>query len=144
MTKIFVCCTPYLMKHTSYDCDFWYTFVKWWHLQVVFSFFQNFDFLGCYGGKKAKNALKWQKILSHSVSQQSYIIWLWFLVHMCKMVISPAFSFFFFCHFFKILFFQVFNGLEGQKMIQNYQFQFVMLYISGTVDHIIKVISAQV
>ena len=42
------------------------------------------------------------------------------------------------------MFFKVFNGLEGQKMIQNYQFQFVMLYISGTVDHIIKVISAQV
>ena len=28
--------------------------------------------------------------LSHSVSQEMYIIWLWFLVHMCKIMISPA------------------------------------------------------
>ena len=27
--KIFVCCTPYLRNHTSYDCHLWYTFVKW-------------------------------------------------------------------------------------------------------------------
>ena len=27
-----VCGTPYLVKYTSYDRDFWYTFVKWWHL----------------------------------------------------------------------------------------------------------------
>ena len=23
-----ICCTPYLRKHTSYDCDFWYTCAK--------------------------------------------------------------------------------------------------------------------
>ena len=28
--------------------------------------------------------------LSHSVSQEPYIIWLWFLMHMCKIMISPA------------------------------------------------------
>ena len=28
--------------------------------------------------------------LSHSISQEPYIIWLWFLVHMCKMMISPV------------------------------------------------------
>ena len=26
-------------KHTSYDCGFWFTFVKWWHLQMLFLFF---------------------------------------------------------------------------------------------------------
>ena len=44
--------------------------------------------------------------LSHSVSQELYLIWLWFLVHMCKMMISPAIFF----HFFKILIFQVFQS----------------------------------
>ena len=33
MMKNFVCYTPYVRKHTSYDCDFWCTYVKWWHLQ---------------------------------------------------------------------------------------------------------------
>ena len=35
---------------------------------------------------KAKNGPKW---LSHSVSQELYLIWLWFLVHMCKIMIYP-------------------------------------------------------
>ena len=26
--KIYVCHTPYLRKHISYDCDFWYTCAK--------------------------------------------------------------------------------------------------------------------
>ena len=30
-----------------HDCDFWYTCVRWWHHQVLFSFFQDFNFLGC-------------------------------------------------------------------------------------------------
>ena len=36
--------------------------------------------------------------LSHSVSQELYLIWLWFLVHMCKMMISPAICFSFLGH----------------------------------------------
>ena len=40
---------PYIRKHTSYDRDFWYTCVKWWHIQILFSFFQNFQFVGYYG-----------------------------------------------------------------------------------------------
>ena len=31
---------------------------------ILFSFFQNFNFSGCYRGKRAKNGPKWQKILS--------------------------------------------------------------------------------
>ena len=38
---------PYLRNCTSYDHNFWYAYVKWWCLQVIFSFFQNFDFLSC-------------------------------------------------------------------------------------------------
>ena len=39
MTKNYVCRIPYLRKHTSYGCDFWYTCVKWQHLQVLFLLF---------------------------------------------------------------------------------------------------------
>ena len=51
MSKNSLCHTPYLRKHRSYDCDFWYTCVKWCHPQVLFSFFQNFSFLGCWRGE---------------------------------------------------------------------------------------------
>ena len=51
----------------------------------------------------AKNDLK---KLSHPIYQELYLIWLWLLLHMCKMMISPAIFF----HFFKILIFQVFQG----------------------------------
>ena len=59
-------------------------------------FFKNLIFgiiSGVKGQKMAQNDKKF--CLSHSVSQELYIIWLWFLVHMCKMTIPPAiFSFF--------------------------------------------------
>ena len=45
-------------------------------------------------------------------------------------MISPA-NFFIFQNFD----FGVFIGVKGQKMTYNYQFQYVLLYISGTVDH---------
>ena len=45
-----------------------------------------------------------------------------------------------FFSFFKTLIFEVFRGVKRQKMAQNYQFQYVMLYISGTVDHIIEIL----
>ena len=54
----------YLKNRTSANHYFWYTCVKWWYLQFIcffFCFFWNFDFLGCRGGKKAKNSPKWQK-----------------------------------------------------------------------------------
>ena len=48
---------------------------------------------GVKGPKKAQND---KKFLSHSVSQELYLICLWFLIHMCKMI-SPA-MFFSFLH----------------------------------------------
>ena len=76
------------------------TRVKWRHIQFVFfSFFQNFDFVGCYGVKGQKMDQNDKKFcLSHSVSQEPYLVWLWFLVHMCKMMISPAICFSFLSH----------------------------------------------
>ena len=52
------------------------------------------------------------------ISQEPYIIWLSFMVHLCKMVISPGV---FFLHFFNIWIFWVFRGLnKGQKEIPRF------------------------
>ena len=84
-------------------------------------------------GKRAK---KWPKITKSSVCFTLYLRNLHhmivILVHMCKMIISPA-NFFIFQNF---DFSGVFRGVKGQKMTYNYQFQYVMFYISGTVEHI--------
>ena len=65
--------------------------------KCFFHFFKILVFWVVMGGVS-----KWQKMtqnnkrnLSHSVSQEQYLIWLWFLIHMCKMMISPVFFFFF-------------------------------------------------
>ena len=83
-------------------------------------------------GKRAKNHPKWQKIMSVSlcISGTVHHI-LWFLVHMCKMMISSKFF-----NFSKFWFWGFFRGVKWQKITLTYQFQNVLLYISGTVDHI--------
>ena len=55
--------------------------------------------------KTAKNGPKWEKIMSHSVSQESYMVWFWFMVLVCKMKIYP-WGFFIFSKFW-------FSGLLG-------------------------------
>ena len=67
-------------------------------------------------------AVKRQKIVQNdkklcllcSISQEPYIMWLLFMVQMCKMIISPSIFF-----NFKILIFQVVKGLKRQKLAQN-------------------------
>ena len=63
------------------------------------------------GGERRKEC-KGQKLtqndktnLPHSVSQQLYLIWLWFFVQLCKIMISSAIFF----RFFKVLIFRVFQ-----------------------------------
>ena len=78
---------------------------------ALFIFFSKFWFSGLLGGmggwdKGQQKAQNDQTKFFHSVSQELYLIWLWFLVHKCKMMTSPAISF----HFFKILIFQVFES----------------------------------
>ena len=81
----YVCGTPYLSKHASFDCVFCYASLKWWHSRWFVHFLQILVFsvvsVGGWGG---------QKILSRSVSLELYLIWLCFLVHMCKMMISSV------------------------------------------------------
>ena len=68
----------------------------------AFFIFSKFWFSG-EGEKKGKNDPN-DKKTSLSVSQELCLIWLWFLVHMCK--ISGNFFF----HFFKILVFRIFQN----------------------------------
>ena len=70
-----------------------------------------FGLLGEYKGKKWSRMTK--NCLLDSISQEPYIIWLLFMVQMCKMIISPG-------TFFnvKILIFYIVKGLKEQKMAQ--------------------------
>ena len=58
-----VLCTLYLWNHTSCGLDLWCKCVKGQYLQVLFTFFPNFNFLVQWWGKRAKNGLKWQFLL---------------------------------------------------------------------------------
>ena len=116
-TKNFVCCTLYFRNHISYDLYLWYTCMYkriippniFFHLLSKFWFLGSLESVGVVIGQKmAENDKKF--CLSHCMSQEPYIIWLWFLVYMCKMMISPA-NFL----FFKILIFGVFRGVKGKK-----------------------------
>ena len=96
--------------------DFWYTCVKWWHLQVLLSFF----------------------CLSHSVSQEPYLIYDCGFWYTCVKwwYLQQLFS------FLKNSNFWVFRGrVKRQKMTRYDQFQSVTFYISRTLDHIIKIFS---
>ena len=101
----------------------------------IFFIFSKFWFSGSTGG-----GLKGQKTFQNnkklcllcSISQEPYVIWLSFIVQMCKMIISPSLFF-----NFKVLLFQVFWGLKGHKMAQNDKNLSVALYISGTIYHMI-------
>ena len=87
---------------------------------MFFSFLLKFWFFRLLRGKRAKNSPKWQiKITSDMcLSQEQYSIWSWFLVNLCKMMISPSIFFF---QFFKILIFRVVreikNGPKSQKTL---------------------------
>ena len=105
----------YLRNIVAYDHAFWYTFVKW-YFQAFFHFFKLL-ILGVVrevkGQKMVQNDKKF--CLSHSISQEPYIIWLSFVVHICKMMISPVVFF----HYFKYRIFQIVSGVKEQKIVQN-------------------------
>ena len=87
---------------TSSYHNFWHTCVKWWYLLAFFSFFWNFDFFGLLGGKRTKIAQneKYKLHVSCVISQEQQSIWSWFLVHLCKMTISPGVFFIFWNFYF--------------------------------------------
>ena len=86
------------------------------HFIIYFFFFFKSLIFRIISGRKG--VLKGHKMtqndkqfcLSRSISQEPSIIWLWFLVHMCKMMISLA-NFFIFQNFD----FGVLGGWKGKK-----------------------------
>ena len=105
-----------------------------------FHFCEHFDFLGPYGVKGQKMVQNDKKLcLSRSISQEPYIIWLSFMVQMCKMI-SPGVFF-----NVKILIFQFVKGLKGQKSGPKCRkLLSVAPYISGTIYHMIFIYGAHV
>ena len=97
MTNISVYHTLYFRNHISYDLHLWYTCIYKRIISpaIFFIFFKIliFGIIEVNGQKMAQNDKNFL-----SLSQELYIIWLWFLVHMCKMMISPA-NFFIFQNF---------------------------------------------
>ena len=123
MTKSSICGTLYFRNHISNDLHLSYTYM-YERLILIFRIIS-----GVKGQKMARNDKKFS--LYHSIPQEPYIIWLWFGYTCVKWwYIQQIFS------YFKILKIVVFRGVKGQKMTLNYQFQYVLLYISGIVDHI--------
>ena len=101
-----VFCTLYLYHFISYDFHLYTSYdhvffvAQVWNDNISRSFFHFlktviFWFSGLLegGGKRAKNGPKWQKILSHSVSQELYLMWLWFLVQIWQWWYLQFFSF---------------------------------------------------
>ena len=82
---------PYLRNSIAYDYDFWYNCVKWLYLQVFFHFFKILIFRVVSGVKEQKLTQNDKKSwLWRSISQEPYIMWFSFMVHMCNMIISPG------------------------------------------------------
>ena len=112
----FISQEPYIM---------WLSFMVCIYKMIISSsvlfIFPKFWFSGSIGGEKGK---KWFRMTKNFVCcgpyprnhascdcHLLYIIWLWFMVHMCKMMISPVIFF-----IFQNFDFGVFMGVKGQKM----------------------------
>ena len=82
----------------------------------IFSIFLKILIFWVHRGVKGQKMVQNDKklCLLCSISQEPYIIWLSFMVQMCKMIISPGMFF-----SVKILISQVVKGLKGQKMAEN-------------------------
>ena len=102
--------------------------------ECFFHFFKSLIFWVVRGGKRAKNNPKWQKksvcCTWYLKNHKPYIIWLSFVVHKCKIIISPG-VFFYFSRF---LFFVLLGGSKGKKW-QNDIKLCPQETISGTVSH---------
>ena len=131
MTRNSVSRPPYFRNHTSYDHYLWYNSIKW-YFHAYFLFFKVLIF------RVVRRVKKWFKMTKKTrlclISQEPYIIWSSFMVHVRRKIISLCLL----LHFSEIFFFGVSSGVKGQKMANLY------LYISRTVDHIIKIFSTQV
>ena len=109
----------------------------------VFFFFSKFWFCGLLKGVRGQKIVQSVKkfYLLRFISQGPYIIWLSFVVRKCKMMISPGVFFM----FSKILIFQIFRRVKGEKMAQHDKKNCPSyLYISGTIHHVIFIYDTHV
>ena len=89
-------CLFYSIYHEAYIIWSWILVHMCEMMTSLFSRFWYLIFWTVRRGevKGQKNGPKWQHnkkfCLSHSVSQELYLIWLWFLVHIFWTIISPA------------------------------------------------------
>ena len=100
MTKFFACRTLYFRNHIIIWSSFMVYMYAWEDniSRHFFHFFVFFFFKILIFGI-IRGVVKWQKMIqndknfhqSYSISQESYIIWLWFLVYMCKILILGFF-----------------------------------------------------
>ena len=67
MTKNSVHLTSNLRNCPSYDCDLWYTCVKWWYLQKIFHLLQFLIFLVFTDDKRPKNDPKLPISVCHAL-----------------------------------------------------------------------------
>ena len=84
-------------------------------------------------GVKEQTWSKIRKLLSYSVSLEPYIMWFLFMVHMCKMLISPHYFFI----FSKFCFFEL-GGVGGKREKNGPKLEKILsvtLHISGTIHH---------
>ena len=93
---------------------------------------------GVKGHKIAQNDKKFCPL--HSISQEPYIIWLSFMVYICKIIMSSRIFF----HFYKSLTFWIHSGLKGRQTIQNDKKLSDTFHISGTIHHVIVIYGANV
>ena len=97
-------CTPHLSKYTLFYHAFCCTSLKLWHLQMLFSFFQNFGFLSYYnemgwggGGWKGKELSKMTKqicLTLHLRNCTSYDCGFWYTCVKWWYLQQHLFSFF--------------------------------------------------
>ena len=90
-----------------------------------------------FSGVKGQKIVQKDKTfcLLHSRSQEPYIIWLSFVVHTCKMIISAGFFFI----ISKFWFFRLLGGSTCIKWPKCQKNLSVSLWFSGTVPHMIVV-----
>ena len=96
----------YTISQKQYSLWSWFSvhIVNWWYVLVVFFFFYIYIFIfqavrWVKGQKNIQNE-KCKLHPSHTISQEQYSLWSWFLVHLCKLMISPGVFFFFFIYIF--------------------------------------------
>ena len=117
MKKNYVHHTPYLKNHLSYDGNLWYTFVKWWYLQMLFFIFYKILFSGLLRSIKREKMAQNDKILSIMLHISGTIHYM--IVIYGRHVQNDDISRHFFFQFFKILIFWVVSRVKGQKMTWN-------------------------